>query len=312
MEKSIDIFRNLETGLKEFGAECRIISASHIPELVSEYNISILSQQIDKQFVKGNIQNYIDFTVFDRYPTIQSLIIIATPSPEIEVKFKLDEKIRSLKIPPHYSDRQKVTGNIRRITSQLFDENGYRTFSIVLPKKLLAVRSGLARYGKNNISYVSGMGSYHRLTAFASDLPCMQDSWQQQQILDRCSKCKACLHNCPTGAISEDQFLIKAERCLTFFNERSGTFPDWIDPKSHNSIVGCMRCQNICPENKKYKSVQVKETIFSDRETSLILKGSPFEELPEILQLKISDLGIGRYYKQFSRNIQMLIDNEMN
>ena len=306
----MDIFRNLEARLKEYGAECRIISASHIPELKSEYNKSISGQQIDKQFVKGNIQNYIDFSASDRYPTIQSIIIIASPSPEIEVKFELNEKIYSLKIPPHYSDRLKVTGNIRRITSQLFEENGYQTFSIVFPKKLLAVRSGLARYGKNNISYVSGMGSYHRLTAFASDLPCIHDSWQKQQILDRCSNCKACLHNCPTGAISGDRFLIKAERCLTFFNERSGPFPNWINPESHNSIVGCMRCQNICPENKKYKSVLVKENIFSERETSLILKGSPIEELPEILQIKISDTGIERYYKQLSRNIKVLIENE--
>jgi len=310
MEKTIDIFRILEKRLKEHGAECKIISASHIPELESGYNISISSQQIDKQFVISNIQNYIDFSVLDRYPSIQSLIIIATPSPEIEVRFILEDKIHSLKIPPQYSDRDKVTGNIRRITSQLFDANGYQTFSIVFPKKLLAVRSGLARYGKNNISYISGMGSYHRLTAFASDLPCIHDSWQKRQILDRCSKCKACLHNCPTGAISGDRFLIKAERCLTYFNERSGPFPDWIDPKSHNSIVGCMRCQNICPENKKYKSAQVQDTIFSERETSLILKGSPFEKLPEVLQRKISDLGIKRYYKQFPRNIRVLVEKE--
>lgn len=307
MEKTIDIFRNLETRLKEYGAECRIISANHIPELESEYNMSISGQQIDKQFVKGSIQNYIDFSVLDRYPTIQSLIIIATPSPEIEVKFKRNDKIHSLIIPPHYSDRLKVTGNIRRITSQIFDENGYRTFSIVFPKKLLAVRSGLAKYGKNNISYVSGMGSYHRLTVFASDLPCKHDSWQKLQILDRCSKCKACLNNCPTAAIIGDLFLIKAERCLTFYNERSGPFPNWIDPKSHNSIVGCMRCQNICPENKEYKSVLAKENIFSERETSLILQGSLFEELPEVLQLKINNLSLKRYYKQLSRNINLIL-----
>ena len=312
MEKTIDIFRNLETRLKGYGAECRIISASHIPHLESEYNMSISSQQMDRHFVADSIQNYIDFSVLDRYPTIHSLIIIATPSPEIEVKFKLNDKIHALKIPPHYSDRLKVTGNIRRITSQIFDENGYRTFSVVLPKKLLAVRSGLARYGKNNISYVSGMGSYHRLTVFASDLSCKHDSWQDLQILDRCKKCKACLRNCPTGAIRGDQFLIKAERCLTFFNERSGPFPNWIDPKSHNSIVGCMRCQNICPENSEYKSVQVKENIFSETETNLILKGIQFKELPDELQLKINNLSLKRYYKQLSRNIQLLVQNESN
>jgi epoxyqueuosine reductase len=155
------------------------------------------------------------------------------------------------------------------------------------------------------------MGSYHRLTVFATDLPCKYDPWQNLQILERCSKCKACLHNCPTGAISGDNFLIKAERCLTLFNERLAPFPNWIDPKSHNSVIGCMRCQITCPENKEYKSVLVKENFFSETETNLILKGSPFEELPEVLQLKINNLSLKRYYKHLSRNIKVLIENEL-
>lgn len=312
MEKALDIFKNLETRLKEYGAECRTISAGHIPELESEYQMSLSGQQVDKQFVKGSIRNYIDFSASEKHPTIRSLVIIATPSPEVEIKFNLHEKIYSLIIPPHYSDRIKVTGNSRKITSQIFDENGYRTFSIVFPKKLLAVRSGLAKYGKNNISYVPGMGSYHRLTVFATDLQCTYDSWQDLQILDRCSRCKACLNNCPTGAICGDQFILKAERCLTYFNERSAPFPDWIDPKSHNSIVGCMRCQNVCPENQKFKSVSEEEIIFSETETNLILKDTPYDELPEKLKLKVNHLCLERYYKQLSRNMRVLVENDLD
>ena len=168
----MDIWNQLNTRLKAYGAVCGIVSACNIPELGSEYNRSLTCPEIDKQFVKKSIDNYIDFSIIATYPSIQSLIIIATPSPEIEVEFQHDERIYNLRIPPHYSDRIKVKRNIRDITSQIFDENGYRTFSIVFPKKLLAVRCGLAKYGKNNLSYVAGMGSYHRLTAFASDLPC--------------------------------------------------------------------------------------------------------------------------------------------
>jgi len=308
----MDIYTQIKAKLKDSGAVCRIVSASHIPELESEYNLSLTSLQIDKQFVKKNILNYIDFSVTKKYPTIKSIIIIATPSPEIELIFNHDEKIYCLNIPPHYSDRLKVTGNIINITSQILNASGYQTFSVVLPKKLLAVRSGLAKYGKNNISYISGMGSYHRLTVFASDLPFDHDSWQELQILERCSKCKACQNNCPTGAISAAQFLIKAERCLTYYNERLEPFPNWIDPKSHNSIIGCMKCQNICPENKKYKSVMINKENFSKTDTNLILKGIPFEELPEKLQLKINNLSLLRYYKHLPRNIKMLIENKLN
>jgi epoxyqueuosine reductase len=305
----MDIYYQLKTKLKAYGAECRMVSTTHIPELESEYNLSLTSLQIDKQFVKKSILNYIDFSLTKRYPGIKSLIVIATPSPQIEVIFHHDKLTHFLKIPPHYSDRIKVTGNIKNITSQIFDSNGYKTYSVVLPKKFLAVRSGLAKYGKNNISYVAGMGSYHRLTVFATDLPCNKDSWQDLQLLERCSKCKACQNNCPTAAISPDQFLLKAERCLTYVNEKLEPFPEWLDSKSHNSIIGCMRCQNICPENKEYKAAKINTDEFSETETSLILKGLLYKELPEKLQLKLSKLGLMRYYKHLSRNVKVLIEN---
>jgi epoxyqueuosine reductase len=298
----MDIYPQLIARLKDSGAECRAVSASHIPELESEYNVSLTSLQIDRQFVRKSISGYIDFSVVKKYPSVQSLIIIATPSPEVELVFNHDDKIYCLNIPPHYSDRLQVTGNIENITSQIFNTRGYQTFSVVLPKKLLAVHSGLARYGRNNISYIPGMGSYYRLTVFATDLPCDPDSWQDIQVLERCGRCKACQKSCPTGAISAGQFLLKAERCLTYYNEQLEPFPDWIDPKSHNSIVGCMRCQNICPENRPYKPVLRNKEEFSKTETGLILEGIPFEQLPGKLQLKLNNLSLLRYYKQLPRN----------
>ena len=79
----MDIYYQLKAKLKEYGAECRIVSAKHIPELESEYNLSLASSQIDRQFVKESILNYIDFSLTKRYPAIQSLIVIASPSPQI-------------------------------------------------------------------------------------------------------------------------------------------------------------------------------------------------------------------------------------
>ncbi len=308
----MNIYTQLKAKLKDTGAKCRMVSASHISELETEYNLLLTDSKIDKQFLKNNIQNYIDFSVTKKYPAVRSLIIIATPSPQIDVKFNINGSTHWLKIPPTYSDRIKVTGNIKKITSQIFDTNGYQTFSVVLPKKLLAVHSGIAKYGKNNISYVSGMGSYHRLTVFASDLPCDHDSWQNLQVLERCSHCKACQKICPTAAIAANQFLLKTERCLTYANEKLEPFPEWIDPTSHNSIIGCMRCQSICPENKKYNIATKSKDEFSKTETNLILKEIPFEELPEKLKLKISNLCLKHYYKQLSRNIKALIKNSVN
>ena len=119
-----------------------------------------------------------------------------------------------------------------------------------MPEKLLAVRSGLARYGKNNITYVPGMGSLHRLAVFVSDLPCVEDNWGEVKTLKTCDGCTACMDACPTGAIVSDRFLIHAERCITFHNERIEEFPEWLDSSWHNCLVGCLRCQWVCPENR--------------------------------------------------------------
>jgi len=40
----------------------------------------------------------------------------------------------------------------------------------IFPFKTLATRTGLAKYGKNNITYTECGGSYHRLTAFYTDM----------------------------------------------------------------------------------------------------------------------------------------------
>ena len=83
-----------------------------------------------------------------------------------------------------------------------------------------------------------------------SDLPCDGDPWREPKALERCESCVACLRNCPTGAITRDRFLLRAERCLTYHNEAAGDFPGWIDPSWHHCLIGCLRCQTACPENK--------------------------------------------------------------
>lgn len=309
----MDIYSQLRLKLNDYRAKCRMVSINHIQELESEYNEPFKDSLIDKQLYESYIHGYIDFSIKEKYPSALSLIIIATPSPQVDLKFQIKSSDYWFKIPPIYSDRIEVTERIKKITSEIFGNNGYNTFPVVLPKKLIAVKSGLARYGKNNLAYVKGMGSYHRLTLFATDLPCENDSWQNIQMLDRCEKCFACQKNCPTSAISNNNFVIKAERCLTYLNEQAGQFPDWVDTVAHNCVIGCIKCQDACPENKSYILVSKFKEEFSERETNMILNNIPYEELPEDLQTKINNLCLKYYYKHLSRNLLPLIENyELN
>ncbi len=308
----MDIYNQLKIELNAYDAECRMVSVNHIPELESVYCNLFEKSLLDKQLYDKYI-SYIDFLTKEKYPTALSLIIVATPSYRADLKFQFKNKNFSLKIPPIYSDKETVTDRIKKLTSEIFNKNGYNTFPVVLPKKLIAVKSGLAKYGKNNLAYINGMGSYHRLTLFATDLPCDYDTWQTEtQTLDRCKKCLACQKICPTSAISKNKFLINAERCLSYFNEQPAQFPAWIDSSSHNCIVGCLKCQEICPENKNYASTFTTKETFDERETQMILANVPYEKLPEDLQTRISNLCLKYYYNKLSRNISPLIENQIN
>jgi epoxyqueuosine reductase len=174
-----------------------------------------------------------------------------------------------------------------------------------LPLKLLAVRSGLGLYGRNNICYVPGFGSFLQLVAVYSDLPCDRDGWREAQMLERCQDCSACRLNCPTGAISSDRFLLRAERCIVFHNERKGSipFPAWMDSSWHNCLVGCLHCQRVCPENKDFLHWIEGREEFSEEETSLLLQGAALDELPSETVGKLEKLDLIEYLDTLPRNL---------
>ena len=135
----MDIFSQFQTKIKDYGAKCKMVSINRIEELESEFNKQINNSLVDKNLYESYINDYIDFSIKERYPLVDSLIIIATPSPQVDLKFKIGDKDFWFKIPPMYSDRTEVTGRIKKITANMFGDNGYKTFSIVLPKKMVAV-----------------------------------------------------------------------------------------------------------------------------------------------------------------------------
>jgi len=153
------------------------------------------------------------------------------------------------------------------------------------------------------------MGSFLRLTAIYSDAPVETDSWQETKMMTRCQDCSICRKVCPTGAISSDRFLLHAEKCLTYHNEKEAKipFPKWIKPEWHNCIIGCMRCQAVCPENKQFLSLVGETAEFTEKETKQLLEGVPSEMLPSETLLKMKLLSLTDYYKELPRNIGVLL-----
>jgi epoxyqueuosine reductase len=149
------------------------------------------------------------------------------------------------------------------------------------------------------------MGSFFQPTAFYSDLPCQEDSWREPRMMDRCQVCQACLIKCPTGAITSERFLLRAERCIVFHNERSPDhpFPSWIDPASHNCLIGCMLCQQFCPEDKMFLEWVEGNEEFSHEETSLLLRGVSPDQLPATTKAKLEQLELLDSLEILPRNL---------
>jgi epoxyqueuosine reductase len=175
-----------------------------------------------------------------------------------------------------------------------------------LPLKRLAVQSGLALYGRNNITYVEGMGSFFGLAAYYSDLACPAGEWHDVRQMDACAGCAICVDNCPTGAILPERFLIDNERCLSYLNEVPGEFPAWLSPSAHHCLYDCLRCQEICPQNAGYVDHVIGPIEFDERETDLLLASAPLAELPDDLKERVVLLGLDEWWGAIPRNLRVL------
>ena len=300
---SADLNESLVNMLKIEGFEAEIVSIEHIHDL--EREMADLHQE--GSLDDGLYNAYLDRFEFSRSEDAfkaQSMIITTAPQPQLRVIFQWQGQSYPCILPPTYDC--DTDGRIAEFLEDFLKPEGYLLKKVRLPEKLAAVRCGMARYGKNNITYVPGFGSFHRLAVFVSDLPNTHDSWGGKQMLDDCRECDLCRKACPTGAIDSERFLLHAERCITFKNEQPGNFPSWLKASWHNCLVGCMICQKVCPVNKEFRRWIVDGPVFSEGETASLLKGFSGGNIPDGLTQKIEKLDMTEYAGVLGRNLRVL------
>jgi epoxyqueuosine reductase len=321
--KGVKIMEELFSQLTQRGYQGRVISIQHLGDLQEEiegrYREGLFDQELYQTYLAA-----FTFRPPDSLPEARSIIIVAIPQPQTQVTFtwacpeprpehsrresrRDGEAVRFI-IPPTYFEQGTENG-VRELLARVLEPLGYRVAEAVLPKKLLAVRSGLAAYGKNNISYVPGMGSFHGLVAVYSDLPAQEDHWRKPQMMESCRNCSACLRHCPVGAITSERFLLRAERCITFHNEKPGDvpFPAWMDPSWHNCLIGCLHCQRVCPQNKEFLHWVEERVEFSQEETALLLQGIALDQLPPATAKKLEQSNVIELLDVLPRNLGVLL-----
>jgi epoxyqueuosine reductase len=240
-----------------------------------------------------------------------TVIALAIPCAACSIRFTHGGKVFTATVPPTYVEDAHDNEIIRRELRELLPElNG--DLELVGPaRKALAVRLGLTAYGQNNITYSPRFGSYVLIVALATSA--RLGSWpgskaRSPEVMSECESCGRCRDACPTGAVSLDGFLLRAERCLTCWNELPGPLPAWFPVNAHNCLIGCMVCQEICPCNEGRLKTKDSGILFDEKETAALLAGEQAltPALNESIQAKLDAIGLPGIRNVMGRNLALL------
>ncbi|MBN1570403.1 MAG: hypothetical protein JXA73_21350 [Acidobacteria bacterium] len=248
-------------------------------------------QEIDPRFFESQLESLVGK---ENRRIAGSVVVIAKPRPAHSVRFNIDGKDFDALLPPTYF-RYRATFEDVRMDIAEHGLPGVQIEYLQAPLKATAGCLGLVQYGRNNISYAPGIGSYMQLCGYWVDVllpPMEEDIPAAPSLLPQCENCGICGSVCPTEAISEDRVLIRAERCLTLMNENPGDWPDWVNPGAHNCLLGCLECQRCCPANPDLP-VESTGLVFSAAETRILLsdESTPDDRAETGIRMKLAWLG---------------------
>lgn len=289
------------------GWRARVVAAERLGEL-RERVAGVLASGELPAATAAHLAGETAFALPAELPQPRSVVVAAMARPLTLATLTVAGERHAVPVPPHYAGYHTVPESLAAAVDEALAPGGFSAVSFQPPLKTLAACSGLARYGRNNITYVAGLGSYLILAACASDAPPPEDAvWEEPRRLERCERCSACLRACPSDAIATDRFLLQTDRCLTGINEDEAPFPTWVDPAWHHCAVGCLRCQQACPENATIELRVAPPQVFDEQESAAILAATPAERLSPATREKLASSGLDYSTTLIARNLRALL-----
>ena len=295
------VAEELMAELRRQGYPARVVSVDRVASLEEQIADLHAAWAFDEAFFHDRLA-WFRFQPPENLPHTQSVIVAAVPRPQTRAVFTRRGRRRALILPPTYTAYNRIQEQFEEMVAELLSHDGYSWARTMKP---LAVRRGLGEYGRNNLCYVPGMGSFLQLVAVYSDLRYEEIEWRNPVRMEQCEGCDLCQRACPTGAIAADRFLLHGDRCLVYHNEKPGAvpFPAWLAASWHNCVVGCMQCQRVCPPNQAFLGWVGAEEEFSEAETAALLTGGPAESLPASVYTKLQRLRLDEYLDSLPRNL---------
>jgi epoxyqueuosine reductase len=305
--KTEEILQRINAALAEKSIRAKLVKAVHLADLEEAIHEQERQGIFDPLFY-GKELSLLNYRPPEEMRNARSMFLAAYPQPIVSIPFHYKGKKTLVTVPPHYN---YSTDQIPLQTiNSVIGPHGYsvRQFSALPPMKLMAVKSGLGEYGRNNIVYTKEFGSFQRLILFYSDFPVVEDEWGPVKPMEQCGNCQVCRLQCPTGAIDPDRFVIHAEKCITLINESPADFPPWFRPEKMHSLIGCLSCQEKCPANAHVKDNIKISAEFDQEETELLLGKPSVNTLPKKTRQKLEELGLQWYLPVVCRNLKILLD----
>ena len=101
----------------------------------------------------------------------RSIIIVAGPKPASVLTFIVGDKTVETILPPTYVRYRKTFADVRDDFAEAVSGLGFRVGLLNAPLKALGSRLGLLSYGRNNVGYIAGLGSFFQLVGLVSAPP---------------------------------------------------------------------------------------------------------------------------------------------
>ena len=292
------------TELKRQGYDACVTPVERLKALEAEYKI-ITSRDVWRNSPHLS-QHHFDFSPPPDFPA-RSVITVAAAVTPVKLGFTYKGRRHSFEAPPLSGDYENDIERIIAAILSVISPHGYRLADANIPTKVLASHAGLLVNGINNMGYIPGMGSFFRLAAFYSDAPPNESVWwDKHRVSDLCRDCGLCLDACPTNCISHEVYDVG--RCLSLLSKEPSDFPDWVNWRWHNSLIGCRVCQQVCPMNRIIFDDVSTGAEFSEIETEALLSGVPFDALDPATKQKLRYFHLAPFYSILPRNLSLLLN----
>ena len=294
----------------DFEYKYKTVSVKHVEELKKWFD---KLKKENKIGTNKTFRGYIEGFKFNPEEILQgakSIIVISIPQKVSSIVFNHKGKKIEILIPTGYvDDGLKMEDAKKRIMKDIVKDSGKKLQEGVrLPIKTVAIRSGLADFGLNNISFVDEYGSFHMLLGFYTDKE-LPDNWRPLNMLRLCKGCTICKDRCPTKCIRDDNFVINIDKCVTLYNEVTDPMPDWVPAETHNALVGCMKCQDTCPANaSRIKDID-KLAEITEKETEFLLSDKKDDKLHKQIAKKLVRFPSVNNLDYFRRNFKLVFKN---